>query len=229
MTPTITSVRDRSREFKMKPGSAVAFTYVTGAEFEGERFHFQDRLWVDFNAGRFLFSDRPDEGNWQYCSIAGNIDEGDEIEIFPCGNSTFMCSVELFNVTPFKSTKSGDCVWQRAIMMFRDPQGHLYDEQATFLALLYYQDCQGAYEAGGATNRRCRSISRKVKTILTPQIREAEEHPFVCAFLWAAYCADRSKGFERKLKLLAERESVLRNDDGKRVASVEELECDDLP
>ena len=140
-----------------------------------------------------------------------------------------MCSIDVDNVSRLQSTKSGDCAWERGVMMFRGPQGRLYDEQMTFLALLYYQDAQGVYEADGATSRRCISISRKVKTILVPQIREAEKHPYVCAFLWAAYCADRSKGQERKRKCLAEHGTVLRNDDGKRVASVEELERDDSP
>lgn len=229
MPPTIICVRDRSHEFNLRPGSAVEFTYKAEAKFEGERLQFKDRLWVDFNRGRFLFSNKTDEGKWQKCSIAGNVNEGKKIEIFPCDNDTFMCSIELFNVTPFKSTKSGDCVWQRAIMMFRSPQGHLCDEQMTFLALLYYQDAQGVYEANGATSKRCISISRKVKAILTPQMREAEEHPFVCAFLWAAYCADRSKGQERKRKCLAEHGTVLRNDNGKRVDSVADLERADSP
>ena len=229
MPPTIISVRDRSREFAMKPGSAVEFAYKAEAEFDGERFSFKDRLWVDFNRGRFLFSNKTDEGKWQKCSIAGNVNEGKKIEIFPCDKDTFMCSIDLYNVSPLKSTKSGGCAWQRGVMMFRGPQGHLYDEQMTFLALLYYQDAQGVYEANGATKRRCRSISRKVKAILTPQMREMENHPFVCAFLLAAYCADRSKGQERKRKCLAEHGTVLRNDDGKRVASVAELEREGSP
>ena len=229
MPPIIICVRDRSREFAMKPGSAVEFTYEAEAEFEGERFHFKDKLWVNFNEGRFLFSWRPDEGKWQKCSIAGNINEGKKIEVFPCDKDTFMCSIDLYNVSPLKSTKSGDCIWKRGVMMFRGPQGHLYDEQMTFLALLYYQDCQGVYQANGATSRRCIRISQKVKTVLTPLIQEAERHPFVCAFLWAAYCADRSKGFERKLKLLADKGIVLRADNGERVDSVAELEREGLP
>lgn len=151
MPPTIISVRDYSHEFNLQSGSAVAFTYVADAEFQQERFRFQDRLWVNFNEGRFLFSWRPDEGRWQYCSIAGNLDEDDRIEIFPTAYNTFMFSIVLFNLTPFKTTTTGNCVWQRAMLLVRGPDGHLFNELTASLAILYCQDSQGVYLVDGAT------------------------------------------------------------------------------
>jgi hypothetical protein len=213
----------------MKPGSAVEFTYKAEAEFEGERFHFKDRLWVDFNQGRFLFSDSPDEGRWQECSIAGNINEDDKIEIFPTDYDTFMFSIVLFNLTPLKSTTPGDCVWQRAILMVRGPDGHLFNDLATLLAILYSQDSQGVYLLDGFTKRQCSEIYKEVTSIIAPAYLETLAQPYVLGFLIASYCEDRLKERKRKLKLLAKNGAVLRNDDGELVDSVEELERDDSP
>ena len=229
MPPTITSVRDRSHEFSLRPGSAVAFTYVAEAEFEGERFRFQDKLWVDFAHGRFLFSDRPDEGRWQGCSIAGNLDEDDRIEIFPSKYNTFMFSFELYNVTPLKSTQTGDCMWKRAILMVRGPDGRLFGELTASLAILYCQDSQGVYLVDGITKRRCSEIYKKVTSMIAPAYLETQAHPYLLGFLIAANCENRPKERKRKLKLLADKGTVLRNDDGERVDSVAELERDDSP
>ncbi len=229
MPPTITSVRDRSREFAMKPGSAVEFTYVAAAEFQRERFSFKDRLWVDFNQGRFLFSDSPDEGMCQECSIAGNLDEDDRIEIFPSKYNTFMFSFELYNVTPLKTTQSGDCMWKRAILMVRGPDGLLFNDLTTLLAVLYCQDSQGVFLVDGATKRRCSGIYKAMTSFIAPAYLATQAHPYLLGFLIAAYCENRPKERKRKLKLLADKGTVLRNDDGERVDSVAELERDDSP
>lgn len=229
MPPIIICVRDRSREFAMKPGSAVEFTYEAEAEFDGERFSFKDRLWVDFNQGRFLFSDSPDEGMWQECSIAGDINEDDKIEIFPTDYDTFMFSIVLFNLTPLKSTTTGDCVWQRAILMIRGPHGHLFGELTASLAILYCQDSQGVYLVDGATKRQCSGIYKKVTSMIAPAYLATQAHPYLLGFLIAAYCENRPKERKRKLKLLADKGIVLRADNGERVDSVAELERDDSP
>ena len=229
MPPTIICVRDRSREFNLRPRSAVEFTYTAEAEFEGERFHFKDRLWVDFNQGRFLFSDRPDEGRWQECSIASDINEDEKIEIFPTDYSTFVFSIVLFNLTPLKSTTPGDCVWQRAILMVRGPDGRLFNDLTTLLSILYCQDSQGVYLVDGFTKRQCSGIYKKVTSIIAPAYLATQAQPYVLGFLIAAYCESRLKERKRKLALLADKGIVLRNDDGKRVASVAELERDDSP
>lgn len=229
MTPIIICVRDRSREFAMKPGSAVEFTYEAEAEFDGERFSFKDRLWVDFNHGRFLFSDSPDEGRWQECSIAGDINEDDKIEIFPSKFNTFMFSFELYNVTPLKSTTTGDCVWQRAILMVRGSDGHLFNDLTTLLAVLYCQDSQGVFLVDGFTKRQCSEIYKEVTRIIAPAYLATQAQPYVLGFLIASYCEARPKERKRKLKLLANKGIVLRNDDGDLVDSVADLERADSP
>lgn len=229
MPPIIICVRDRSREFAMKPGSAVEFPYKAEAEFEGERFHFKDRLWVDFNQGRFLFSDSPDEGMWQECSIAGDINEDDKIEIFPTDYDTFMFSIVLFNLTPLKSTTTGDCVWQRAILMIRGPDGRLFNELTTLLSILYCQDSQGVYLVDGFTKRQCSEIYKEVTSIIAPAYLATQAQPYVLGFLLASYCENRPKELDRKLKLLADKGTILRNDNGKRVDSVADLERADSP
>ena len=224
MPPTIISVRDWSHKFNMKPGSAVEFTYTADAEFQQERFRFQDKLWVDFNAGRFLFSDRPDEGRWQECSIAGNMNDDEQIEIFPTDYSTFVFSIVLFNLTPLKSTTTGDCVWQRAILMVRGPDGRLFNDLTTLLAVLYCQDSQGVFLVDGFTKRQCSEIYKEATRIIAPAYLATQAQPYVLGFLIAAYCENRPKERKRKLKLLANKGTVLRADNGERVDSVEELE-----
>lgn len=66
-------------------------------------------------------------------------------------------------------------------------------------------------------------------SMIAPAYLETQTQPYVLGFLMASYCEARPKERKRKLKLLANKGTVLRADNGERVDSVEELERDDSP
>lgn len=227
MQTNIINIRDRSHEFNMEPGSAVQFTYIAEAAFKrdrhsrAERFHFKSRLWIDFNHGRFLFSDRPEQGNWEYCSIAGNINQDKEIEIFPCDNDTFMCSFVLRGLNPRSFTRSKDYDSKVAKLMFRGPQGFILDDKMAFITILDHQDLQHVHDIHRIERDQ---MNKRVWEIIGPQLEAALNDPIENAIGEKSYCEDRPKEMERKRLLLQEKGTILRNFDGELVNSADDAE-----
>ncbi len=154
MQTHIWRVWDRSREFGH---NAIQFSYSAEIGIKPnkyartERFAFGSRLWVDFNQGRFIFSDGPEKGNWELCSINGDLYKDEDIELFPL-NDAFSCSIVLQHLSPKKLVKSWEYDSNKAKLLFRDKQGQILHNNLAVQLILDYHELQDVQD--GLTKER---------------------------------------------------------------------------